>query len=112
MPAHTSSSHEATVGIVVQLLAVHRSHLFLLASPVLASGSSAVEGAVEIGSDDLAVVVDFAVEHGALSPWDTGIGDEDVETAIEFLDDLINHLIDVFGIGDVDLVGLACYFQF
>lgn len=53
-------------------------------------------------------MVEFAVQHGTLLPRDAGVGDEDVETAVEFLDDLVDGLGDVLRVQDVDLVCLAC----
>jgi hypothetical protein len=53
-------------------------------------------------------VLDRAVEHGAFGPWDAGVGDEDVEAAVEFFDDLVDGRFDGLVGGDVDLVGLAC----
>ena len=104
---HTGSSNEATVGVVLQLLAGHGGHLLLLTSPMGTCSTSTVEGAVKIRCDYLAVMVNLPVEHGTLCPRDPGIGDEDVETAVEFLDDLINHLLNVLGVRHVDLISLA-----
>jgi len=41
------------------------------------------------------VVLDAAVKGGALDPRDAGVGDEDIEAAVEFLD--------LFGDGFFDL---------
>ncbi len=81
---------------VLPLLAPHRT-----------AGSGAVEGAVEIGADDLLVVVDLTVDHGALGPGDAGVGDEDVETVVEFGDLGFDGFLDFLRVLDVDLVGLA-----
>lgn len=54
------------------------------------------------------VVGDLAVDGGTLGPRDTRVGDEDVQAAIELLDDVVDLLLDVGLVGNVDLVGLAC----
>ena len=54
------------------------------------------------------VVGDFTVEHGTLRPWDTSVGNENVETTVELLGNLIDCFLDANGICDVYLVGLAC----
>ena len=107
MPTHAGSSNEATVGEVLELLAMHACSFHLLASPVRTGGLGAIVSAVEIGGNDFAIVVNFTVEHRPLRPRDTGVGDEDIETAIEFLDYLVDRFLNVLGIGDIDLVCLA-----
>jgi len=42
-----------------------------------------------------------------LSPWDAGVGDEDVETSAELLGDAVDGVPDILLGGDVDLVGAA-----
>ena len=111
MPAHTRCSDKGTIRIILQLPARHRRHLLLLTSPMGGGRTGAIEGAVEVGRDDLAVVINFPIEHGSLCPGDTGIGNEDVEATVEFFDDLVDHFLHVFGVGDVDLVGFACDFD-
>ena len=108
VPAHTGCGNKAAICVVLQLVAMHVRSLIFLTSPVDTSGSGTVVGAVEIGSNDLAVVINLSVEHCSLSPWNTSIGNEDVKAAIEFLDDLVDRVAHVLGVGDVDLVGLAC----
>lgn len=54
------------------------------------------------------VVGDLTVDGGTLGPRDTRVGDEDVQAAIELLDDVVDLLLDVGLVGNVDLVGLAC----
>lgn len=107
VPTHASGSNEASVGEVLKLLAMHVCFLQLLASPMCTGSLGTVVSAIEIGGNDLAVMIDLSVEHCSLRPWDTGIGDEDVETAIEFLDNLVDRLLDMLGVCDVDLVCLA-----
>lgn len=107
MTRHTSRSDKRSTSEVLERLAIDRCAFLLLASPVLPSSAGTVECAVEIGCDDFAVVVNFSVEHGALGPGDTGIGDEDVEAAIEFLDDVVDGFLDGFVLCDINLVGFA-----
>lgn len=49
-----------------------------------------------------------AINHGSLGPGDTGIGNENVEPAVELLHDGIYGLLNGLGIGDLNLVGLRC----
>ena len=105
--AHAGRCDEGSICIVLQLLPVHVGPFLLLTSPVCSRGSGTIKGAVKIGSDNLAVVINLSVEHGSLRPRDTGVGNEDVEASIELLDDFVDHLMNVLRIGDVDLVGLA-----
>jgi hypothetical protein len=74
---------------------------------VLGRGLGAVIGAVEISLNNLAVVVKGAVNHGALGPRDTGIGDKDVEAAIEVLDGFVDGLFNSLGVPNIELVSLA-----
>ena len=104
---HAGSGDEASVREALQLVAVEVGALLLLAAPVRGAGARAVEDAVQIGGHDLAVVVQRAIGHGALGPWDAGIGHEDVQPAVELLDDLVDHLGGMLGVGHVDLVGAA-----
>lgn len=107
MSTHTCRSDETTICVILELLSVKSRSLFLLASPVVTCGTGAVESAVEIRGDDFAVVVDLAIEHGTLRPRDTSIGNEDVETAVEFLDNGINCFDDCFVRRCIYLVCLA-----
>ena len=111
MPAHAGRSDKRTIGVILQLVARHRRHLLLLTSPMGGGGTGTIKSTVEVGSDDLAVVINLPIEHRSLCPGDTGIGNEDVEAAIEFFDDLVDHFLHVFGVGDVDLVGFAYGFD-
>lgn len=86
--AHTRSSNEAAVGETLKFFAVQVRTLLLLTPPVGTSSPRTVESAIEIGCHNLTVVSDLSVEHGALLPWNPGIGDENIETAIEFFDNL------------------------
>ena len=104
---HRRSGDEAAVGVVLERLAINGRLLLVLAAPVACGGASAVEGAVKVGADDLAVVVNLTVGHGALGPGDAGVGNEDVEAAVELLDDLGDGVVDSLRVRDVDLVGAA-----
>lgn len=90
MARHGCRGDESALGETNKLLAIDRGALTLLAAPVLASGTSAEECAVQIGGHYFAVVLYFTVEGRALCPRDAGVSDEDVEAAIELLDDLID----------------------
>lgn len=106
--AHGSSGNEAARSIVGQGLTSNGSTLVLLATPVLSSRPGGVVSAVEVSLDDITVVVNRAVNHGALGPGDTGVSDKDVQTAIEVLDRLVDSLLNCLGIPNINLVGLAC----
>ena len=82
--------------------------VFLLVAPYGSTGARAVEGAVQIGADYLAVVVDLTVDHGALGPGNAGVGNEDVEAVVELGDLGFNCFFDFGGVLHVDLVGIAC----
>lgn len=105
--AHGGSGDEASRGVACQGLARESGALVLLTAPVLGRDLGAVVGAVEVGLDDITVVVERAVNHGALGPGNAGVGDKDVEATVEVLDGLVNSLFDGLGISHVDLVGFA-----
>ena len=107
---HTRRPDETAVPEVLNLLAATINTLELLPAPDPARSPGAEEGAVEVSSDDFAVVVDFAVDGGSLRPGHARVGDEDVEPAVEFGDDLVDDCVDVGLVGDVELVGFACNF--
>ena len=108
MPTHARRCDEAAVREILELFTVQRCHLLLLPSPVLAGGAGTVKSRIEVRRDDLAVVIDLAIEHGALRPGDAGIGDEDVEAVIELLDNVVDDFFNVRSVGDIYLVGFAC----
>ena len=87
---HASCSNETAIGEVLELLAMHIGSFLLLTSPVCTGRLGAVVGAVEIGGHDLAVMVNLSVQHRSLGPGYPGVGNEDVEAAIELLDNLID----------------------
>lgn len=106
--AHRGSSNEAAICEVGELVAVCIGVLLLLAAPVLSGSLGTVEGTVEINGDDITVVVEGTVDHGALGPGNTGVSNKDVETAIKVLDNIINGLLDSLYIGDLNLISLGC----
>lgn len=106
--AHRGSSDKASVCEVGELVAVGISALLLLAAPVVSGSLGTVEGTVKINGDDIAVVLEGTVDHGALGPGNTGVGNEDVEAAIEVLDDVVDGLLDGVCIGDLNLISLGC----
>jgi hypothetical protein len=108
MTAHGSSGNEAAVSEVSELVAVDISALLLLTAPVRSGSPGAVECAVQVNVHDVAVVLDRSIHHGTLGPWDTSVGNEYIQAAIEFLDHGIGGLLNGLGIGDPDLVGLGC----
>jgi len=71
---------------------------------VVAGCAGAVERTIEVGADDFMVVGDFAFEGGALGPRDAGVGDEDVEAAVELFDLGVDGGFDGVAVGYVDLV--------
>lgn len=82
--------------------------LLLLPPEDVTGSAGAEEGPVEVGGNDLAIVLDLAVEGGALRPRHARVGDEDIEPVVELGDDLVHVLLDVGLIEHVDLVCLAC----
>ena len=105
---HGGRGDEAAVAVVLELVAVEVGALLPLPPPDLTGGTGAEEGTVKIGGDDLVVVGDLTVDGRTLGPWDARVGNEDVQTAVELLDNIVDLLLDIGLVGDVDLVGLAC----
>lgn len=105
--AHGRGSDEAAIGEVGELVAIDVGALLLLSSPVGSGRAGAVEDAIQVDLDDFVVVVDGGVHHGTLNPRDTRVGNHDIQTAVELLDDLVDGVLDSLGISDIELVGLA-----
>jgi hypothetical protein len=105
---HRGSSYEATVCKVGKLVAVSVRALLFLAAPVVGSGLGTVESAIQVNADNIAVMLEGPIDHGALGPGNTGIGNEDIKPSIEVLDNFIHGLLDSFCVGDLDLVSLGC----
>lgn len=105
---HRSCRNEAPIGEVGQFVAIDIGALLFLAAPVCSSRPSTVEGAIEINADHVAVVLQGSIDHGALGPGNTRVGNKHIQTAIEVLDGLVDSLVDGLGVCDTDLVGLGC----
>lgn len=95
MPAHARGCDEFAICIVFQLVPAEVRAFICLPLPVLGGRSSAVEHPIEIGGHHLAVMVNCSVRDGPLSPGYTGVGDEDVEAAVELLDNLVDEGFDL-----------------
>ena len=106
--AHRSCSDKTAVRKVFQLLPVDIGSLTLLPSPDGRTRTCTVERAVDVSRHNFAVVVDGALCDRALGPGDAGVGYEDVETAIEVLENLLDCGLDLFVVLHVDLVCSAC----
>jgi hypothetical protein len=107
MPAHTSRGDELAISVVFQLVTTQIRAFALLPFPMLRGRSRTVENGVDVRSDDFPVMIDRPVRYGSLSPWDPGICNEDVETTVEFSDNLVDGIFDVFWVGHVDSICLA-----
>lgn len=105
--AHRSSSDKAAVGEVGELVAVDIGALLLLSPPVGGGGLAAVEDSVEVNADHIAVVVQRPVDHRTLDPGNTGVGNENIQAAVEVLDDGDDGLLNGLRIGDIDLVSFG-----
>ena len=75
---HTRSRDKASISVLFKCPAIDVRPLFLLPSPDSTGRSRTIEGAVKISRYDLAIMVDIAIKHRALRPWNTSVGDEDV----------------------------------
>ena len=90
MSAHARGSNEAAVAVVLQLIPVDVGPLLLLPSPVDTSSSSAVEGPVQVSCDYPSIMIDRTVQCRSLSPWNSSIGDKNIKTTVELVDDLVD----------------------
>lgn len=70
-------------------------------------GASTVESTIEVNTDNIAIMVEGAVHHGALGPWNTSVGNKNVQTAIEILHNGVDGLLDLLRIGDLNLIGFG-----
>lgn len=104
---HGGSSDKASVGEVLELVTVQVGTLLLLSSPVSSGSASAVPGSVEIGLNNIEVVLDGPVNSATLGPWDTGIGDENVEATVEVLDGFVNSGLSLLLVTQIGLVCLG-----
>lgn len=101
MTTHARRRDEAAVSEAGKIV-------LLLLAPDLAGCARAEENSINVGFHYFVVVRDLPVSHGALCPWDTSIGDEDVKSIVEFLRLRGDGFFDGIGVLDIDLVGLAC----
>lgn len=105
--AHGGSGNEAPDHKIIQGLAVDRGSLLLLAAEVRSRRLGAPHDTVDVDGHDLLGCLRGAVDEGTVLPRDARVGDEDVQTAVEFLDNLVDSLVHGVGRDDVDLVGSA-----
>jgi len=78
MAAHAGGSDEASGPIILDCPAIDVCTLLFLPPPDSTCRPGTIEGAIEIRRYDLAIVIDFAIEHRPLGPWYTGISNEDI----------------------------------
>lgn len=79
MPGHGSRGNERTASIILQLLARRRKTTVRVLPPENRTSSlCAVEDRVQVGRNDTLVVRALAIDHPALRPGNSGVGDEDV----------------------------------
>lgn len=104
--AHRSCSDEATIGKVGQFLPVEIGTFFLLPPPVCSSSTSAVEGAVQVAVRYGSIVLDRGINHRSFGPGNAGVGNEDIQAAVKFLDNGVDGDLDGVGVGDITLVSL------
>jgi len=105
---HACGGNKAAVSVVLERLAVEASLLLSLSSEDLTSGNGAVPDTIDIDSHDLVVVRELTLEHWSLGPWNTGVRHEDVETAVELLDNLVGEILLGLCICHITWVCLAC----
>lgn len=87
--AHAGGADEATGQVVLELPAIDRGALGLLPAPVERGRPRAVEGPVDVDLHHLLHGLEGPVEERPLLPGDARVGDEDVETPVELLDDFV-----------------------
>src|SRR6266487_4508787 len=89
MTTHACGRDKAAA-LKVNLIAINIRPLRLLSTPVLPCRNGAVECPVQVGRHDLAVVLGLAIQCCTLSPGNTRVGDEDVQTSVK----LVNNFVD------------------
>jgi hypothetical protein len=107
MTAHGCSSDKAAVGEVFQLIAEQVSALVFLAAPVSGGGTGTVPGSVKVGLHNVQVVLDGAIDTGTLGPWNTGVGNKDIEAAAKVIYSLVNGILGLLVVAEVGLVSLS-----
>lgn len=109
MSRHTRRSNETPITIILHLPTHHITSLrLILPSEYLTSSFSAVEHTIQIDGNDLVICRNLTIDHAAILPWDTSISNKDVQTAVEFGDDVFDGFLRVLVVCYVDLVGFAC----
>ena len=78
MATHTGSRDETPISVLFKWPAIDVRPLFLLPSPDSTGRSRTIEGTIKISRYNLAIMVDIAIKHRALRPWNSSVGDEDV----------------------------------
>lgn len=106
--AHRSRRNEAAVSEVGQLVTIGVGTLLLLSAPVGGGGSGAVKRSIKVNADDIAVMFKGAVHHRALGPGNTGVGNKNIQTAIELRHDSVDSLLNGLRIGDLNLISFGC----
>lgn len=102
---HAGCSNEApTPESRDQFLTMTICPFLLLPSPMQAGRMCAVVDAIHIGSHDITVMLHSAIEKITLGPGNPSIGNEDVEAAIELVDDFIDFCFDVEFGAYIDLI--------
>lgn len=104
MRTHRRCGDETSISEILQLLAVDIGALFFLASPMGGGCAGTVVNAVDICPYDFAVMIQVGIYHGPLGPGNTGVGNEDIEAPIEFLDDGAYGVRDFLWVRNVNLV--------
>ena len=110
MPTHTRRRDKTSLPErSLQRLSIDSSLLLLLPSPMYSRYSRTVECPIQIRRHHFTVVVQLARYRSALCPWDAGVGNEDVETAVELADCGLNG--GGYGVVGcyVDLVCFGCF---
>ena len=104
VPTHAGRGNEASIPEALDGIPMDSRAFLLLPPPMLASILGAVEGAVQICGDDLAIMAVVAIQHWTLCPRDPSVGDEDVEAAVKFADYGVNGFFYLKVMCDIDLV--------
>ena len=105
--AHRRRRNEAAGQEVLQRLSIESRALVLLSAEVSSSGLGAPHDTVYVDRHDLAGLLSRTSDKIAILPSNARVGDEDVQAAVELLDNFVDGLLDGFDRDDVYLVRLA-----
>lgn len=105
--AHGGSGNKAAVCEVLQLVAEQVGALVFLAAPVSGGSTGTVPGSVKVGLHNIQVVLDGTIDTSTLSPWNTSVGNKDIEAATKVIDSLVDGLLSLLVVAEVRLVGLG-----